>query len=63
MLFRRVGRFGIGSALAFPVLTAFFIFIFLRSLHFTLVRRSVPWRGREIPAGPASRLAEPLGTP
>lgn len=63
VLFRRVGRFGIGSALAFPVLTAFFMLIFVRSLYFTLVRRSVPWRGREIPSGPGSRPVEAIGAP
>lgn len=53
-LFRRVGRFGAGTAVLFPLLLAFFFVTFARSLWATRVRRSVQWRGRRVPVG-ASR--------
>lgn len=53
VMFRQVGRFGLGTALAFPVLVAFFICLFVRSLWRTHVRHAVRWRGRVIPVGAA----------
>jgi 4,4'-diaponeurosporenoate glycosyltransferase len=48
-LLRKLGNFGLGTALTYPLSLAFFISIFLRSLYFTLVRNSVRWKGRSIP--------------
>lgn len=48
VLFRQVGRFGVLTALAYPVLLVFFVAVFVRSLWRTHVRRSVEWRGRLI---------------
>lgn len=47
-LFRQVGRFGVLTAIAYPVLLVFFMGVFVRSLWRTHVRRSVEWRGRTI---------------
>ncbi len=47
-MFRRVGRFGVLTAVAHPLLLVFFVGVFLRSLWRTHVRRSVAWRGRTI---------------
>jgi 4,4'-diaponeurosporenoate glycosyltransferase len=47
-LLRRIGNFGILTALFYPVPLAFFTAVFLRSLYRTLVRKSVTWKGREI---------------
>ena len=60
----RIGRFGRGTALAYPVTLAFFLVIFGRSLVLTHGRGRVTWRGRSIdtrpdrervPAAPAGR--------
>lgn len=48
-LLRRIGNFGFLSALIYPLHLAFFAAVFLRSLYFTLFRRSVTWKGRQIP--------------
>ena len=48
VLFRRVGRFPITTALAYPGLVVFFVLVFVRSLWRTHVRRSVRWRDRQI---------------
>lgn len=48
VMFRRVGRFGPLTALAYPVLLVVFVGVFVRSLWRTHVRRSVAWRGRSI---------------
>jgi len=48
-LLRRLGNFGLISALAYPIALAFFVAIFLRSLYLTLVRNSVRWKDRWIP--------------
>jgi len=52
-MFRRVGNFGPGTALAFPLLVAFFVVVFGRSVYRTAIRRDVSWRGRSIPIGGA----------
>ncbi len=44
---RRVGRFGPFTALAFPLLLAVFLVVFVRSVVAT-VRGSVSWRGRRL---------------
>ncbi len=48
---RPVGRFSTVTFLLFPVLLAFFFFVFFRSLWCTVVRQEVSWRGRAIPLG------------
>ncbi len=48
-LLRRLGNFGLVSALAYPVSLTCFVAIFVRSLYLTLVRNSVRWKGRSIP--------------
>lgn len=52
---RRVGSFRWWTSAFFPLVTVFFVGVFLRSLWRTYVRRSVTWRGRVIdlrnPAG------------
>lgn len=48
VMFRQVGRFGLVSALAYPLLLVAFVGVFGRSLWRTHVRRSVSWRGRTI---------------
>lgn len=53
-MLRRVGNFWAATAFAFPILIAFFLAVFARSTYRTVVRRSVPWRGRDIPIGRAA---------
>ena len=53
VMFHRIGNFGLGTALAFPVLVTFFVAVFGRSVYRTVVRRNVVWRGRTIPIGGA----------
>ena len=48
-LLRRLGNFGLLTALTYPVSLAFFVAVFLRSLSLTLTRQSVRWKGRVIP--------------
>ena len=47
-MFRRVGRFGVVTAMLYPVLLLFFLAIFVRSLFASFVRHRVTWRGRTI---------------
>lgn len=54
VMFHRVGNFGLGTALAFPLLVTFFVVVFGRSVYRTAVRRNVVWRGRTIPVGGAT---------
>lgn len=59
----RVGRFGRGTAVAYPVTLAFFLVVFARSLVLTHGRGRVTWRGRSIDtrrgrARPADQDAE-----
>jgi 4,4'-diaponeurosporenoate glycosyltransferase len=55
VLGRRVGRFGVLSALAYPVLLVVFLAVFLRSVMITALGRSVPWRGRRVPTRTGGR--------
>ncbi len=48
VMFRLVGRFGVLTALVFPVPLVAFMAIFVRSLWRTHVRHSVTWRGRAV---------------
>jgi len=51
----RIGRFGRATAPAYPVVLAFFLVVFARSILLTHVRGQVTWRGRSIatkPPGP-----------
>ncbi len=43
---RRAGRFGVLTAVAYPLLVLFFLGIFLRSVALTALRRPVRWKGR-----------------
>ncbi len=52
-LLRRIGNFGAATALLYPLPLAFFVWVFLRSLYFTVVRNSVTWKGRSIRIDPA----------
>lgn len=45
---RRVGRFSWWAPFVYPLLLAFFVALFVRSVAFTVVRRRVTWRGREV---------------
>jgi 4,4'-diaponeurosporenoate glycosyltransferase len=45
-MLRRVGRFGIATALLFPLPLACFVFVFARSVLRTAVRGRVTWKGR-----------------
>jgi 4,4'-diaponeurosporenoate glycosyltransferase len=62
-MLRRIGSFGPGPALAFPLPLAFFHAVFARSLWLSKVRGRVTWRGRpvEVRPGPAlpARTASP----
>jgi 4,4'-diaponeurosporenoate glycosyltransferase len=46
---RRVGRFGVVSAVLYPLLLVFFLAVFLRSVVLTALRRPVRWRDRLVP--------------
>lgn len=48
-LLRKLGNFGLGTALTYPLSITFFTLVFIRSLYRTLVRKSVRWKGRIIP--------------
>jgi 4,4'-diaponeurosporenoate glycosyltransferase len=50
VLGRRAGRYGVPAALMYPLLTAFFLFVFLRSTALTILRRDVSWKGRRLPS-------------
>jgi 4,4'-diaponeurosporenoate glycosyltransferase len=45
---RRVGRFGLVTALCYPVLLVFFLAVFLRSVALTAAGSQVLWRGRRV---------------
>ena len=47
-MWARIGRFGVMTALLFPLPLLAFLVVFLRSAVLTLVRRRVPWKGREV---------------
>ena len=48
MMLRRVGSFGVATAILFPVPVVFFIVVFVRSIVATALRRPVEWRGRTV---------------
>lgn len=50
-MFHRTGNFGLRTAVWYPVLMAVFVVVFVRSTWRTYVRRSVVWRGRDVPLG------------
>jgi len=47
-MLRRLGRFGVATAVLFPLPLAFFVGLFCRSATFTAVRGRVTWKGREV---------------
>jgi 4,4'-diaponeurosporenoate glycosyltransferase len=46
---RRIGSFSIGLILFHPMVGIFFTLVFLNSIHKTVFRRNVQWKGRDIP--------------
>ena len=46
---RRIGSFGIATAVLFPVTIVFFVAVFLRSAVRTVMRAPVRWKGRDVP--------------
>jgi 4,4'-diaponeurosporenoate glycosyltransferase len=48
---RQVGNFGVIDALLYPVHVIVMALLFARSLWRTYVRRTVRWRGRDVPVG------------
>jgi 4,4'-diaponeurosporenoate glycosyltransferase len=57
---RRLGSFGVGTALVFPASLALFLFVFTRSVLAT-VRGAVTWKGRRVTVRPQG--APPGGRP
>ena len=49
-MLRRIGSFGVATAILFSVPVAFFIVVFVRSMVATALRRPVEWRGRAVVA-------------
>jgi len=47
-LLRRVGSFGVATAVVFAIPVVFFIGVFIRSTVATALRRPVEWRGRDV---------------
>jgi len=47
-MLRRIGSFGVATAVLFAVPVAFFIVVFVRSMVATALRRPVEWRGRAV---------------
>ena len=47
-MLRRIGRFGVGTALLFPLPLACFVFVFARSVFRTAVHGEVAWKGRTL---------------
>jgi 4,4'-diaponeurosporenoate glycosyltransferase len=52
VLGRRVGRFGVLTAIAYPLAVLFFLVVFLRSVALTALRRPVWWKGRPVATRP-----------
>ncbi len=48
IMLRRIGSFGVATAVLFSVPLAFFIVVFVRSMVVTALRRPVEWRGRSV---------------
>lgn len=57
VLGRRVGRFGLSTAVFAPVLVALFVVVFVRSALLGVLGRDVSWRGRRL----STRRAPPRG--
>jgi 4,4'-diaponeurosporenoate glycosyltransferase len=47
-MYRRIGSFGLHSALLFPIHLLFFAAVFMRSLALTFLLKRVSWKGRRI---------------
>lgn len=54
---RRLGSFGVATALIYPLALAFFIAVFARSLVSTVIRGRVRWRGRDLATRPGRSRA------
>jgi 4,4'-diaponeurosporenoate glycosyltransferase len=52
VMLRRVGRFGVVTAILYPLPLMVFVALFARSWFATRVRRQVSWRGRDVTIGP-----------
>ena len=50
-MWARIGRFGLLTALLFPLPLVAFLAIFVRSTYLTVIRRQVPWKGRRVRLG------------
>ena len=48
IMLRRIGSFGVATAILFAIPVAFFVVVFLRSMVATALRRPVKWRGRSV---------------
>jgi 4,4'-diaponeurosporenoate glycosyltransferase len=48
VLGRRAGRFGLPAVLLYPVLTLFFLVVFVRSVTLTVLARPVGWKERSV---------------
>lgn len=51
VMMRQMGNFSVLCALLYPLEVAFLVVVLLRSFWRTHVRKSVTWRGREVPTG------------
>lgn len=51
VVLRRIGRFGVLTTVLYPLILIGFVALFARSAVLTHVRRSVTWRGRQVPIG------------
>lgn len=47
-MLRRIGSFGLATALLYPVSLLFFYITFVRSLYLTVFRKRISWRGRSV---------------
>jgi 4,4'-diaponeurosporenoate glycosyltransferase len=47
-MLRQLSTFGLATAAGYPLLSLFFVVVFVRSVWLTIVRRRVSWRGRTI---------------
>jgi 4,4'-diaponeurosporenoate glycosyltransferase len=55
-MLRRIGSFGLATALAFPLPLAFFHAVYARSVWLARVRGSVTWRGRRFSVRTPARV-------
>lgn len=51
VMMRQLGNFGILTALLYPLHILVVLVVLIRSLYFSLIRRRVVWRGRQISTG------------